>query len=518
MIALVGFMGAGKTTIGRLVAERLGLPFVDTDLAIEQRERRAVREIFAADGEEGFRDVEQAVVAEVLAGPVAVVSLGGGACVRQATRALLRRHTTVHLDVSFAEARDRTRGDVYRPMLARPDLAELHAARRLVYEDVARFTVATDGQRAEGIALEVLDAVTGTEGILVAPPGGSYRVHVRPGLLDDVGDLLATDARQVLVVGPQDSADVGAVAGALAARGRTVAVVGTPAGAAARTLAAFERVAAAAAELALHRNDLVVGVGDEAVGDVAGFLAATYNRGTPLALVPRSLEAQADSAIGGKSALDLPLGRGLLGAVHQPVVVLSDPVGVTPATDLRFAAGLAEAVKHALVADPDDLGPLVEQAPAVLAGDPEALAVLVRRSVSTKARVVTEDEREASGRLHLNYGHTFAHALEHVLGGRAVDAVDALPLGLMAAAHLARRLGLLDDAGVDLHRTTLRAFGLPTARRLEFDDLLPALLRDKKYRDGSRFVLLHGPGRPEAGVPADDAALRAALDDLAEDL
>ena len=181
MIVLVGFMGAGKTTVGRLVAERLGLPFVDTDLAVEARERRSVREVFATDGEEAFRDLEQRVVAEVLAGPVAVVSLGGGACGRAATQELLRRHTTVHLDVSLAEARDRTRGDAGRPVLARPDLAELHAARRLVYADVSRATVATDGRRAEAVALEVLDAVTGTGGTPVAPPPGpAAAVHPAP--------------------------------------------------------------------------------------------------------------------------------------------------------------------------------------------------------------------------------------------------------------------------------------------------------------------------------------------------
>lgn len=507
MIVLVGFMGAGKTTVGRLLADRLGLPFVDTDLVIEDRERRTIPQIFEADGESAFRDVEQAVVADVLSGPEAVVSLGGGACGREGTREVLRTHTVVHLDVSFEQAKRRTAGDTYRPMLRRPDLAELHATRREVFRSLADVDVATDGRRAEVIALEVLDGVTGQEGVLVAPPGGTYRVQVRRGLLAEAGAHLPP-ARSTFVVARAEDPALTSLRRSLSG---AVHVVELPSGPV-KTLATYEQLALQAADAALHPDDLVLAVGDEGVVDVAGFLAATYNRGTRWAVVPRSLEALVDSSVGGKVALDLPQARNLLGAVHQPVAVLSDPDGVTPATDPRFGAGVAEAVKTALVADPSDVDLLLEQAPAVLAGDVEAVAALVRRAVATKARIVTADEREAAGRLHLNYGHTFSHAFEQL----GVDR-DALPLGLMAAAHLARRLGFLDDAGVALHRTALHAFGLPTAHRFDLADLKPLWLRDKKFKDGVRFVLLHAPGRPEAGVPATDDALTGALDDLAED-
>ncbi|WP_328295900.1 bifunctional shikimate kinase/3-dehydroquinate synthase [Kineococcus sp. NBC_00420] len=508
MIVLVGFMGAGKTTVGWLLADRLGLPFVDTDLVIEDRERRPIPEIFERDGETAFRDVEQSVVADVLAGPEAVVSLGGGACGRAGTRVVLGAHTVVHLDVSFEEAKQRTAGDADRPMLHRPGLAELHASRREVFDDLADVSVGTDGRRAEAIVLEVLDGVTGHDGVLVAPPGGTYRVHVRAGLLAGVGAQLPT-VGMVLVVAragdPSLSLLTAGMSGAVHVEELPVGPV--------KDLATYGRLALCAAEIALHPDDLVIAIGDEAVVDVAGFLAATYNRGIRWAVVPRSLETLVDSSLGGEVALDLPQARDLLGAVHQPIAVFSDPEGISPVTDPRFGAGLAEAVKTALVADPGDLELAVTSAPAVLAGDVGAVAALVRRAVATKARIVTADEREAAGRLHLNYGHTFSHAFEQVLERDG----EALPLGLMAAAQLARRLGLLDDAGVELHRTALRAFGLPTAHRFTLAELMPLWLRDNKFKNGVRFVLLHGPGRPEAGVPADDDALTGALDDLAED-
>ncbi|PPK96021.1 shikimate kinase [Kineococcus xinjiangensis] len=156
MIVLVGFMGAGKTTVGQLLAERLQLPFTDTDAVCEQRAGRPVGDVFATEGEEAFRDLEQRAVADVLAGPEAVVALGGGACGRPATREVLAAHTVVHLRVGFEEVLRRIGGDPLRPLLHRPGLRELHAGRAAVYESVASLTVDVDGRSPEEVADEVL--------------------------------------------------------------------------------------------------------------------------------------------------------------------------------------------------------------------------------------------------------------------------------------------------------------------------------------------------------------------------
>lgn len=508
MIVLVGFMGAGKTTVGRLLADRLGLPFVDTDLVIEAREHRLIPEIFGADGEPAFRDLEQAVVGEVLAGPESVVSLGGGACGREGTRDVLVDHTVVHLDVSLAEAIARTAGDVHRPVLHRPGLAQLHAERRTVFEGLANVAVKTDGRRAAAIALEVLDGVTGHDGVLVALPGGTLRVRVQSGSLPDVGTLVPA-AESILVVARVGDPALAEVVGGLSG---VVHVEELPVGPA-KMPEMRARLARRAIEVALHGDDLLLAVGDEAVVDVAGSLAATHGRGIRWAVVPRSLEAMVDSSIGGEVTLDLPPTLDRPGAVHRLVAVISDPDGVSPVTDPRFAAGIAEAVRTALVAEPGDIEPLIASAAEVLAGKPDAVAAMVRRAVVTRARILTRGESETPRGLHLNYGHTFSHVFERVL----VDDVHALPLGLMAAAHLARRLGILDDADVELHRRTLQAFSLPTAWRFAESELRSSWSHDEKFKDGVRFVLLHAPGRPEAGVLASDHALTGALDDLAED-
>lgn len=159
MIVLVGFMGAGKTTVGRLLAERLGLPFVDTDLVVEEQERRPVRAVFADLGEPAFRDLEEAAVRETLDGPDAVVSLGGGACGREATRRRLDGHLVVHLRVSLPESLARTSGDSNRPVLQRPDLPDLHTARQHLYEEVATVSVPTDGRTSDEVARDVLQRI-----------------------------------------------------------------------------------------------------------------------------------------------------------------------------------------------------------------------------------------------------------------------------------------------------------------------------------------------------------------------
>jgi shikimate kinase / 3-dehydroquinate synthase len=523
VIVIIGFMGAGKTTIGRQLADRLGLPFVDSDLVIEQRTARQVRQIFAEDGEPAFRALEHDVIAELLNGPDAVLALGGGAPEHPGTQARLKAADVVYLQVGYAQAMQRVAGDEYRPLLARPDLDNLYQHRLDVYGSVATLTVATDGRRPEAISLDVIEHLVqapavppGTSTILVSCTGGTYNVHVGTGLLAETGRLLPAlpYARTAVLITAQEQAAVAAhVTGSLRDRGLAVHRIEVPAGQGAKDLAAVARVAGELAELAVHKDDLIVGVGGEVVCDIAGFVASTYNRGMPLALVPVTLAAQADSAVGGKASLNLPQGRNLLGTVHQPVAVIAD-VAVAPGQP-EFHGGLAEAVKHALISGCDLVSLLTDRAGALLAGDPDTLSRLVTRSVQVKADIVSRDERERGDRLHLNYGHTFGHAIEQVSGPDAADDGEATALGMMAAAYLARRQGRIGDDLVDLHRQLLTGLGLPVSGQFSLDDLGKAWLRDKKHRDGTRFVVLNDLGHPEAGVPADDDTLSAVLADLA---
>lgn len=522
---LVGFMGAGKTTVGRIVAERLGKPFVDSDVLIEQRTGRSVRDIFAHEGEAYFRELEHATVAGLVRGPEAVIALGGGAVEDGRTRAVLRNARVVYLRVSYEESMARVQGDQYRPLLRQPDLDQVYKRRLSVYEDLSALIIDTDGRRPDTVARDALAGLTrlpslpaGSSSVFVTPVGGSYYAHIGRGLAGQADSLLPElpDAeRCVIIEASEDQGVATAVAERLAAAGMPAYRVALPDTQAAKTFRSAEYLADFFAERAIHRDELIVAVGGEAICDIAGFVAATFNRGMRLCLVPTTLVAQADSAVGGKNAINLDRGRNLVGTIHQPVVVISDIEVACANAGRGFKAGLAEIAKHALISPSDLLAHLRPALARVVAGDLEAVRSAATRSVEVKADIVSRDEREQGDRLFLNYGHTFAHAIEQVRGVAADDQGEAVALGMMAAAYLSLRLGRIERDVVDQHREILAGLGLPVRGEFRLQDLLQAWMRDKKYRHGIRFVVLNGLGQPESGVTADEATLGAVLGDLA---
>lgn len=525
VVVLVGFMGAGKTTVGHIIAERLGQPFVDSDVLIEQRLGRDIRDIFTTEGEAYFRQLEHVTVTDLVRGPEAVIALGGGAVEDPRSRAVLRNARVVYLRVSYDEAMSRVQRDEFRPMLHRPDLDKVYKRRLPVYEDLSVLTIDTDGRRPDAVARDVLTELTrlpstpaGSSSVFVTPVGGTYYAHIGPRLIDHVGRLLPPlpEVERGLIIEATEDAKVAAqVADQLAGAGIPAHRVALPDTQASKTFRSIEHLANVLADHAIHKDDLIVAVGGEAICDIAGFVSSTFNRGMKLCLIPTTLVAQADSAVGGKNAINLDRWRNLVGTIHQPVVVISDIEVACANTERGFRAGLAEIAKHALISPSDLLGHLTGALAPVVARDPDAVRWATTRSIEIKADIVSRDEREQGDRVVLNYGHTFAHAIELILDSAADDQGEAVALGMMAAAHLAFRQGRIPETVVEQHRQLITGLGLPIQGEFGLPDMQQAWMRDKKYRHAVRFVVLNGLGRPEGGVTADTATLEGALRDLA---
>lgn len=267
-------------------------------------------------------------------------------------------------------------------------------------------------------------------------------------------------------------------------------------------------------ELGANRHTVVVAVGGGVVGDLAGFIAATYARGLRLLQVPTSLLAQVDSSIGGKVGINLPEAKNMVGAFHQPVGVLIDPAALSTLPEAEFRAGMAEVVKYGAAMDAGLFDYLETNAAAILEHRPEALRHMIANCCRLKADVVERDEHEETGlRAVLNFGHTFGHAFEAILGYGTLLHGEAVSIGMVLAMRLAERLGRIDAKLVARVRDLLRTFGLPTdVPRLDHDQIIDAMIHDKKSRDGRlRFVLPKCLGQTDLVEDISDNDLRAVL-------
>ncbi|HEX2241367.1 MAG TPA: 3-dehydroquinate synthase [Actinomycetota bacterium] len=521
MILLIGFMGAGKTSVGRALAAALGVPLVDVDEAVEGRAGMSVADIFGTSGEPAFRELERQLIDEVLDGEDVVLALGGGSLDDPVTRAKAEWHTIVHLDVSFAEALRRVGSAVDRPMLARTDPRALYDQRNQRYREAADLTVSTNGRTPDEVAGEILQRLGlvpkgGPTRIAVTTRTRIYDVVIGSGLLPNLQEYLPPlpEAEKAFVITHPDLRPLGeAAATALRRRQLEAQVFEIPPGEESKSVGTAGGLYRRLSENEAHRHDLLVTVGGGVLTDLVGYVASTYARGMPVVHVPTTLLGQVDAAIGGKTALNLEAGKNLVGTFYQPLAVVCDldPLATLPIEELR--SGLAEIAKYGFIASPDILEFVLARHEQIFNLEGQVLKELISRCVAIKAHVVQIDERDEGPRGQLNYGHTFGHAFEHM--GVAPRHGDAISLGMMAAAYLANGMKRIPDDVVHLHRRVLQALGLPVNAAVDYDELEWNWRLDKKYRRGVRFVLLKRIGEAEVGVPAAPEEIKLALERLA---
>lgn len=354
------------------------------------------------------------------------------------------------------------------------------------------------------------------ESIRVALGDRAYPIHIGSGILGDAA-LYAPHlgGGAAVVVTDQTVAPLylDRAAAALTSAGARVSDIVVKPGEEAKSWQTLNSIFDALLKARLGRDTLIVALGGGVIGDLAGFAAAIYQRGVPFVQVPTTLLAQVDSAVGGKTAINHPLGKNMIGAFHQPLAVVSDVAALASLPVRELQAGIAEVIKHGLALDAAFVDWLEWNIERLVARDAEALGYAVRRSCELKAQIVAEDERESGARALLNFGHTFGHAIEAGSGYGKWLHGEAVAAGMVMAAELSRRQGMIGESDVERVRTLIRRGGLPIAGpRIAPEKMIELMAVDKKAAQGKvRFVLLEAIGKAVLKGGVDEGAVRKAL-------
>ncbi|MGE5589966.1 MAG: 3-dehydroquinate synthase [Bacillota bacterium] len=528
-LILIGLMGAGKSTVGQEAARRLGLAFVDTDQMVEEEAGRSVAAIFEVEGEAGFRRLETEAIARACSQGGQVIATGGGAVLDPDNRRRLwDAGLVVWLDAPPAVLAERLPPSGDRPLLAGVE----RAARLSALLEQRRPLYALAHRRLDVVARTLDEAVEEVVSMYQSWPNGprvvpvnlgerSYRIVIGPGGLARAGGLLrevlAKAGPRVLIVTtpPVAALWLDRLAESLRDAGFIVRDLVVPDGEESKSLEVLVQVYDACAEAGLDRGDLVAALGGGAVGDLAGLAAATYLRGIAFAQVPTTLLAQVDASVGGKVAVNHPRGKNLIGAFHQPRLVLADTATLATLPEREFRSGLAEVIKHGVVADPSYLDLTAGSLDAVLARDAEALAAVAEGSCRIKAAVVAADERESGLRANLNFGHTAGHGIEAAAGFGGLLHGEAVGLGMLVAARLSEARGWAPGLTTRLTDLLGRA-GLPVRiPGLPLGLILDYMQTDKKASEGRlTWVLVPEVGRAERVRDVDLADAERILLDL----
>ncbi|MGV8897843.1 MAG: bifunctional shikimate kinase/3-dehydroquinate synthase AroKB [Burkholderiaceae bacterium] len=555
-IFLIGLMGAGKTTVGRALAKKLNKRFVDSDHEIEARSGASIPWIFEIEGEGSFRRREAEVIRDLTAQQGIVLATGGGAILDAQNRAYLHaRGTVVYLRTSVQNILQRTGHDKNRPLLQTADprklLEELTRQRDPLYREIAHVVIDTgrpnvqfmvhailhhlglkvpnvlSEQTAHSCALDQLQHKRQQMNTLQHPSmqlkvdlgNRSYPIIIGQSLLADP-ILLARHilGQRVAVVTNTTVAPLylEPFVQALRAAGKEVMTIILPDGEEYKNWASLMQIFDALLDAKCDRKTTLIALGGGVIGDLTGFAASSYMRGIPFVQVPTTLLAQVDSAVGGKTGINHPLGKNMIGAFYQPQAVISDTSTLATLPARELAAGLAEIIKIAAIIDAPFFDWIESNIAKLVARDTATITAAIHRSCEIKADVVRQDEREGGLRAILNFGHTFGHAIESGLGYGKWLHGEAVGCGMVMAADLSYRLGLIDYVTKVRVNALVQAAGLPTvapdlgtARWLELMEV------DKKNEGGQiKFILLKPLGKPAImSVPQDIllATLQAAI-------
>jgi len=521
-IFLVGLMGSGKTTVGRALARKLNKRFIDSDHEIESRTGVSIPVIFEIEGEASFRAREAEVIKELTARDDIVLATGGGAILNAESRKFLQeRGTVIYLRASVNSILQRTRHDKNRPLLKTADprkkLEELEHERHPLYQQTAHVIIETGRPHINHLVQQIVEKLPlshktppisetmktvhinasgqSVQTLKVELGERSYPIFIGQNILDDEKILQGSiQAKRVVIVTNDVVAPLylDKLQKRLTLLNKEVSAVVLRDGEEFKTWESLMRIFDHLLAEKCDRKTILLALGGGVIGDMTGFAAATYMRGIPFVQVPTTLLSQVDSSVGGKTGINHPAGKNMIGAFYQPQAVIADTATLNSLPDNELSAGIAEVIKHGAITDLAFFEWLEANMTAIRQRKPEALAHVIVRSCEIKANIVRQDEREGGLRAILNFGHTFGHAIEAGLGFGTWLHGEAVGCGMVLAAEAAYKVGYIDF----MQRTRLIQLvsdaGLPTSPpQLGFQRWLELMEVDKKNEGGKiRFILI----------------------------
>lgn len=538
-IVLVGLMGAGKTTVGGILAKQLGWPFYDSDEEIVKTAGKSISQIFSDDGEPAFRAMERRTIQRLLmTGPCVIATGGGAITIPETAREIIARGLCLWLDAPVDVLVQRTQGSD-RPLLQHGDpeevLMNLYEKRRAAYLQ-AHIHVQDAGLTPDEITARIILQIR--EYIFMRSTDAEESKHIPQTLCLDVSlgersypifmgvDLLAEPdiwlsqefrGRKAFVLTDYNvrALITDKLQETLRPLMKSVEVMELPPGEATKSFDRYEAVIEWLIEHGVTRDSIILAVGGGVIGDLAGFAAATILRGIDFIQIPTTLLSQVDSSVGGKTGINSKNAKNMVGAFYQPRTVVIDLKTLTTLPPREWRAGYAEIVKYGLIDDAHFFNWLLDNGQKVLLGNDLALLRAIEVSCHMKADIVREDEREQSGRRALlNLGHTFGHAIEAAMhyDGTVLHG-EAVAVGMVMAARLSEKLGYLDSMDIQQITQHLKQCGLPTSIRdlklppnITPTRIVELMKTDKKAnKDGMVFVVLRHLGKAELadGIPED---------------
>jgi 3-dehydroquinate synthase len=545
-IALTGFSATGKSSVATKVATFLGWQVVDIDKEVVRLARKEIEAIFQQEGEDGFRRIEHEVLEQACMDRCTVIATGGGIIIDPRNRELLHGNCLViALEAKMEtiyhrlfESNYQSGSPVVRPLLSgknlRESIKELKSARQLQYMEIADSTIHTDDLTTDEICMRVIalwnslnrtgetisEKRQGGAACIVDTSEGLYPVFVGTDILDGLGEKLRgfgfkgkatiiSDSNVYVLYGERCTA-------AIEKAGFKVFHHVVPAGEISKSHNEAIKIYDFLIREHIERNDVIVALGGGMVGDLAGFIAATYMRGIPWIQVPTTLIGMVDASIGGKVAINHPKGKNLIGSFYQPRMVVADVKTLFTLPERELNSGWAEVIKHGLILDKEYFEIIESSSSEMKKLDLDITPKVIARSDCIKAQVVSEDEKEKGKRIILNYGHTVAHGLEAATDYTLFLHGEAVSIGMMVAAKISSKSGLLDPEVVRRQQDVLRKFNLPVeCTGISLEPILQSMKIDKKVRDEAlQWVLLEDIGKTRVIDTVDDSIVIESLHEV----